>query len=79
VFRSIETLLGRGKTGIRNLDRLQKPPILHDKPKVKLKTSKISPLPIMIQLCIEICSRKKHREGRWTKQETRLVKRDRKG
>jgi len=42
----METLFGRGKAGIRNLDRLQKPLAFHDKSKVKLKTSKMGLIPI---------------------------------
>jgi len=36
----------------------------------------MGPVPIIVQLCIKACSRKEHGKGRWTKQETRLVRKN---
>jgi len=44
----MEALLGRGETGIQNLDRSQKPPVFHNKPKVELTTSAMGPVSIVI-------------------------------
>jgi len=44
----METLLGGSKTGIRNLDKLQKPPVLHDEPKVELTISTMGTISIAI-------------------------------
>ena len=76
--RSIETLSRRGKTRIQNLDRLQKPPVFHDESKIELKTSAMVFVPLAIQLYPETRSRKKHGEGRRTKQKARLARRGRK-
>jgi len=45
---SMEELLGRNETGIRNLDRPQKPPVFHDKLKVESTTSMIGLVSIAI-------------------------------
>jgi len=44
----MEALLGRSETGIRNLDRPQKPLVFHDKPKVESMTSAIGPVSLAI-------------------------------
>jgi len=44
----MEVLLREGKAGIQNLDRLQEPLVLYNKPKAKSKTSKMGPIPIKI-------------------------------
>ena len=63
----METLFRRSETGIRNLDRPQKPPVFHDKPKVESTTSAIGTISITIQLYLKTRPRKKYGEGRWTK------------
>jgi len=60
----MEALLGRGKTGIRDLDRPQEPPVLHDKPEVESTISAMGPVSIAIQLYLKTCSRKKYGEDR---------------
>jgi len=45
----MEALLRRGKTGIRDLDGPQEPPVLHDKPEVESMTSAMGPVSIAIQ------------------------------
>jgi len=63
----MEALLGRGETGIRNLDRPQKPLVFHDKSKAEPTTSTIGTIPITIQLHLKTRSRKEYGEGRQTK------------
>jgi len=46
--RSVEVLFGRRKTQIQNLDRSQKPPVFYGESEIKLKTSKMGPIPIMV-------------------------------
>jgi len=75
----MKTLFGGNKTRIRNLDRPQKPLVFYDKPKAELQTSKIGIIPLKIQLYSKTYSREKYGEGRWTKQETGLVGKDREG
>jgi len=70
-------LSGGSKTGIRNLDRPQKPLVFYDEPKAEPQTSEIGIIPLKIQLYSKTCSREKYGEGRQTKQETRLARRGR--
>jgi len=44
----MEALLGGSETGIRNLDGSQKPPVFHDKPKVKSTTNAMGTISIAI-------------------------------
>jgi len=44
----MEALLGRSETGIRNLDRPQKPPVFYDESKAEPTTSAMGTIPIMI-------------------------------
>jgi len=46
--RSMEALFGRSKTRIQNLDRSHKPLVFYGKSKIKPKTSKMGPIPIMV-------------------------------
>jgi len=47
VPRSIEILLRRDKTQIQNLNGPQKPLVFYDESKIKPKTSKMGPIPIL--------------------------------
>jgi len=53
----VETLPGRGKNQVQNLDRPQKFGVLHDEPEVKQTTSKMGTIPIEIRLCVKTCPR----------------------
>jgi len=63
----MEVLSGGSKTGIQNLDGLQKPLVFYDEPKAKPQTSEIDIIPLKIQLYSKTCSREKYGKGRWTK------------
>jgi len=56
----MEALLGRGKTGIQDLDGSQEPPVFHDKPEVESTTSAMGPVSIAIRLYLKAYSRKKY-------------------
>ena len=60
----MEVLLREGKAGIQNLDRLQEPLVLYNKPKAKLQVSEIGTIPLTIQLYVKAYSRKEHGEDR---------------
>jgi len=63
----MKALFGESKAGIQNLDGSQEPPVLYDESKAELKTSKMSTIPLTIQLYSEICSREKYGKGGWVK------------
>jgi len=55
---SMETLPGRSKDQVQNLDGPQKLGILHDEPEVEQAASKIGVIPIEIRLHIKTHPRK---------------------